>query len=128
MIKTCSLLLIMFLVCMALLADSFFSKDLLKLAKKGDAIAQFDLAEAYRHGRGVKQDYKSAVKWYTKASESGHKEAGYTLGELYLKGEGVKPDPGKSDSPDVLHDPDRVALWNGYDGRRDQRSSGAGSG
>ena len=44
----------------------------------------------YEKGRGVKQDYVEAVKWYRKAAEQGHAKAQFILGGLYLLGEGVQ--------------------------------------
>ena len=45
------------------------------LAAKGDADAQFNLAQAYRMGRGVPQDLPLAESWYEKAARQGHREA-----------------------------------------------------
>jgi len=36
---------------------------------RGDALAQNNLGVMYENGQGVPQDYKEAVKWYTKAAE-----------------------------------------------------------
>ena len=46
----------------------------------------------YDNGEGVIQDYKEAVKWYTKAAEQGNAPAQYNLGVMYGKGEGVLQD------------------------------------
>ena len=46
-------------------------KGLETLAKQGDLAAQIELANAYRKGIGVTQDYKTAVKWFTLAAEQG---------------------------------------------------------
>ena len=46
----------------------------------------------YANGRGVPQDYKQAVKWYTKAAEQGNAKAQYNLGVMYAKGQGVPQD------------------------------------
>jgi len=40
------------------------------LAKQGNAGAQNNLGLMYRKGRGVPQDYKTAVKWYKLATET----------------------------------------------------------
>ena len=45
-----------------------------------------------RQGEGVPQDYKEAVKWYTKAAEQGDVDAQYNLGLMYYNGEGVPKD------------------------------------
>ena len=42
------------------------------LAKQGYASAQFNLGLMYRKGKGVPQDYKTAVQWYRLAAEQGH--------------------------------------------------------
>ena len=59
------------------------------LAKQGDLSAQIKLANAYRKGIGVTQDYKTAVKWFTLAAEQGNALAQYNLGRLYYLGKGV---------------------------------------
>ena len=55
-------------------------------------MAQYDLGEMYRIGQGVPQDYKEAVKWYTKAAEQGIAFAQYILGVSYSEGIGVPKD------------------------------------
>jgi len=61
-------------------------------AQAGDTEAQFVLGDMYRNGRGVKQDFKEAVKWFRKASEQGYAEAQYDLGLMYYLGRGVERD------------------------------------
>ena len=39
------------------------------LAKQGNALAQFNLGSLYSDGKGVTQDYKTAVKWYKLSAE-----------------------------------------------------------
>ena len=64
----------------------------------------------YSHGNGVLQDYKEAVKCYTKAAEQGQAPAQSGLGYAYATGEGV------------LQDNVRAHIWfnlagaNGYEG------------
>ncbi|HED5889366.1 TPA: sel1 repeat family protein [Salmonella enterica] len=58
-------------------------------AVKGDAIAQFKLAELYRTGSDGIQSYKNAVYWYTLAANQGVTEAQYNLGVMYANGLGV---------------------------------------
>ena len=43
----------------------------------------------YSKGRGVKQNYKTALKWYRKAADQGNATAQYNLGVIH-KGQGVK--------------------------------------
>ena len=62
-------------------------KGLETLAKQGDLAAQIELANAYRKGIGVNQDYKTAIKWFTLAAEQGNALAQYNLGlHLFLLG------------------------------------------
>src|SRR3954454_25179894 len=57
------------------------------LAEKGDADAQFNLAQAYRFGRGVAINLGAAQAWYERAANKGHVMAQYTLGRmLFLNG------------------------------------------
>jgi hypothetical protein len=46
----------------------------------------------YENGRGVTQDYKQAVKWYTKAAEQGDAKAQHNLALMYDIGQGVPQD------------------------------------
>ena len=43
-------------------------------------------------GKGVKQDYAEAAKWFGKAAEQGHPVAQFNLGNLYDAGQGVPRD------------------------------------
>lgn len=52
------------------------------LADKGDADAAFNLAQAYRLGRGVAVDLAAAHKWLERAARSNHVDAQTTLGLL----------------------------------------------
>ncbi len=53
-------------------------------AEQGDAEAQYSLGVCYAYGKGVEQDYKEAVKWYTAAAEQGHVKAQFNLGVWLL--------------------------------------------
>jgi uncharacterized protein len=44
-------------------------------AVRGDADAQFNMAQAYKFGRGVKQDLAIAADWYKQAASRGHLQA-----------------------------------------------------
>ena len=46
----------------------------------------------YAEGKGVKQDYKKAFEWYTKAAERKLKEAQFNLAIMYAEGKGVEQD------------------------------------
>ena len=63
-----------------------------KEAGQGDVRAQTMLGIMYFEGKGVPQDYKAALKWYTKAADQGVAVAQYSLGTMYFKGEGVLQD------------------------------------
>lgn len=54
-------------------------------AMKGNADAQFNLAQAYKLGRGVPQDLSQAQMWYEKAAAQGHMEAEDNLGLLLFQ-------------------------------------------
>ena len=47
----------------------------------------------YENGQGVAQDYKSAIKWYSHASEQGYTPAQRNLSSMYANGKGVTQDP-----------------------------------
>lgn len=49
-------------------------------AQAGDADAEFQLAEAYRAGRGVQADPETAIMWYRRATAQGHIRASEELG------------------------------------------------
>jgi TPR repeat protein len=75
--------------------------DLLPRAERGDASAQFVLAEEYHRGEyncgrgeiaGVPQDFKEARRWYTMAANQGNADAAFALATMYINGEGVEPD------------------------------------
>ncbi len=52
-------------------------------AKKGDPDAQFNMGQAYKLGRGVKQDFNLAADWYQRAAKQGHLQAADSLGHFY---------------------------------------------
>ena len=60
-----------------------------KLAKGGDADAQFNLGLIYYNGKGVPQDYKEAIKWFTKSAEQGDADAQAIVGVCHADGLGV---------------------------------------
>lgn len=51
-----------------------------------DAEAQFALGVEYKHGKGVPQNHREAVKWYRRAAEREHAGAQYQLGRMYHQG------------------------------------------
>jgi putative methionine-R-sulfoxide reductase with GAF domain len=70
--------------------------DLEKLARNGDADAQFSLGARYATGDEVAQDYSQAVKWFMRSAEQGHVVAQAALGACYWAGRGVPQDYVKS--------------------------------
>ena len=62
-------------------------------ANLGNAVAQNNLGLMYANGKGVIQDYKTAVKWYRLAAEQGNADAQFNLGLMYGMGRGVIRDP-----------------------------------
>ena len=79
--------------------------NLVRLAKKGDAAAQNDLAVAYHRGGGAAgRDDGEAVRWWAKAARQGHTVAMVSLGTANYTGRGV----GASGLPDY---DEAVRLW-----------------
>jgi len=64
-------------------------QQLRREAEKGNAEAQFVLAQAYDRGRGVPQDQAEAVRWYRQAAEQGDAFSQFILGNKYWKGSGI---------------------------------------
>ena len=62
------------------------------LAEQGNAIAQYNLAVAYRDSLGVPQDYAQAAQWFRKAADQGSAYAQTNLGSMYYDGQGVPQD------------------------------------
>lgn len=54
-------------------------------ASRGDADAQFNLAQAYKLGRGVPQDLSQAESWYKKAADQGHLQANDNYGLILFQ-------------------------------------------
>lgn len=94
---------------------SFYSKQLEKYAKSGDAQAQYEVGYAHQKGDGVDRNIKTAAEWYMMAADQGHEQATdkfysfyskmlektakdgdtraqYETGNAYLSGNGVKKD------------------------------------
>lgn len=61
-------------------------------AEKGDAKAQYDLAQRLMMGAGVEQDCEQAVKWLRMSARKGYAAAQNELGVWYVKGYCVQPD------------------------------------
>lgn len=59
-------------------ADGLFDFQM-KLAKKGNAEAEFKVGEMYETGFGVKADKTEAMNWITKSANQGHETANFKL-------------------------------------------------
>jgi TPR repeat protein len=83
--------------------------ELIKIAEKGDAEAQYQLGMRYYNGTeagfvayskdggyAVAPNYAEAVKWFEKAAKQGHIAAQYEFGACYLHYRGVKRDVDKA--------------------------------
>ena len=62
-------------------------QEYFKVARQGDAEAQFNLGVLYDHER---KDHEEAIKWYRKAAEKGYAPAQYNLGIFHLQGMGTE--------------------------------------
>ncbi|MCL4456380.1 MAG: sel1 repeat family protein [Nitrospirae bacterium] len=68
---------------------------LLKEAEKNNPVAQYNLGFMNQAGKGVKgvrENYKEALKWYRLAAEQGHLDAQINLGYMYHNGMGMLKD------------------------------------
>ena len=63
-----------------------------KLARRGNAAAQYNLAIMHHKGQGVAQDSLIAIQWYRNAARQGHAAAQHNLGVMYGRGDGVNVD------------------------------------
>ena len=64
---------------------SFYSKQLEKYAKSGDAQAQYEVGCAYQKGDGVDRNIKTAAEWYMMAADQGHEQATDKFYSFYSK-------------------------------------------
>ena len=62
------------------------------LAKKGDALSQYNLGVMCYEGYGISQDYVEAAKWFHKAAVQKNADAQRNLGVMYYEGKGVSQD------------------------------------
>ena len=61
-----------------------------RLAREGEARAQYNLGAMYDAGSGVEEDNEVAVKWYSAAAEQGIASAAFNLGNMFREGHGVE--------------------------------------
>lgn len=85
------LALLFVLIPFAVKADGLFDFQM-KLAKDGNAEAQFKVGEMYESGFGVEQDRKEAERWIKKAAEKGHETATMKLLYWDVEKNGLKGD------------------------------------
>ena len=74
------------------LHDSYGHAEIIALrqaAEQGLAEGQFNLGVMYDRGKGVPENDKTAVSWFTLAAEQGNANAQYNLGVMYANGDGV---------------------------------------
>lgn len=64
-----------------------------KLAKLGDAAAQYNLGTLYATGNGVTVDEEKAHKWFLTAAKGGNSAAMFEVGKTFETGMGVAPSP-----------------------------------
>ncbi|CDG83972.1 tetratricopeptide repeat protein [Janthinobacterium agaricidamnosum] len=67
-------------------------REILPLAKAGNADAEHLMGLMYYMGRGVPQDYKQAMNWHRKAAVQGKADAQYVVGAMYYTGNAVIQD------------------------------------
>lgn len=60
-------------------------------AQKGDAHAQYAVANAYASGKGIEENPKEAFQWCQKAAEQGLASAQYSLAQTYRTGADFLP-------------------------------------
>ena len=90
-------------------ADMVFDFQM-KLAKKGNAEAQFKVGEMYESGRGVEKNMDQAMKWINKAATQGNRAAGYNLLFKDLEKNGVT----KKNKPELVELQDAARGGDGY--------------
>jgi TPR repeat protein len=56
----------------------------LKFARRGDPIAQYNLACCYQYGKEIEQDYFKAFEWYYKSANNGHAKSQHILGDTII--------------------------------------------
>ena len=61
-------------------------------AASGDPSATFEVGARYAEGKGLRQNFKEAARWYTKSATKGFALAQYRLATLYERGLGVEKD------------------------------------
>lgn len=70
--------------------------SLVEAAKRGDAVALFEIGARYTDGRGVPSDFAEAAKWYRLSADRGFALAQYRLANFLEKGTGLPADPAEA--------------------------------
>ncbi|MEM6496303.1 MAG: tetratricopeptide repeat protein, partial [Pseudomonadota bacterium] len=65
-------------------------------AASGNPSASFEVGARFAEGKGIRQNFKQAAHWYTKAATRGFALAQYRLATLYERGLGVDKDLGRA--------------------------------
>ena len=79
--------------------ENFYKKSFelaTEAGKAGEATAQWLLALAYLHGRGVGEDREKALEYYKRGAELGDAACQQDLGCFYANGDGVEEDEEKA--------------------------------
>ena len=71
-------------------------KSLKALAEKGDARAQFQLANKFYYGEGVAKDYVQSFEWASRSAAQDNTKAKCRLASLYIQGYGIAKDEDKA--------------------------------
>ena len=71
---------------------SSLSANLRAAAGRGEAAAQYEVAQRFAEGQGVPQNFTEAAQWFERAARQGLVLAQFRLGGLYEKGLGVRKD------------------------------------
>ncbi|MDE7372805.1 MAG: sel1 repeat family protein, partial [Clostridia bacterium] len=66
--------------------------QIIDLAEKGDADAQYALGNCYMHGDGVEENWSIAFDWYLRSAKQGNAEAQSAVADCYDFGFGVNSD------------------------------------
>jgi hypothetical protein len=95
-LATCLLVGVMTTPVFAANLDDMSDVDVLAIAQKGQAEAQYKIGDVYYYGSNdTEQDFDQARFWYEKAAQQGNADAEYSLGVMYDNGEGVEQNPKK---------------------------------
>jgi TPR repeat protein len=72
--------------------ESLHLNETIAFKEQVDAQAQFERGLMYYWGKGTPQNYKEALKWFSKSAKQGNADAQYVLGGMYYLGDGVQQD------------------------------------